>query len=325
MASDAFAALTRNLALPVIAAPMFLVSGPELVIAACRAGIIGSFPAPNARTVEALDAWMERMTRALAEDAGAAPWAVNLVVHRSYPRLLEELELVRRYRPPLVITALGSPAAVVAAIHDYGGLVFADVNSIAYATKAARAGVDGLILVCAGAGGHTGMLSPFAFVAAVRDFWDGPIVLAGGIANGRAIRAARALGADLVYMGTRLIATHESLASVEYRAMLVAATAEDVIATAAFTGVHANMLKPSIRRAGLDPERLKPRETIDFGDPQGTARPWKDIWSAGQAVGAIKRVQSVAELVGELRAEYDDPSLSAATRRGEPEAERLLS
>jgi nitronate monooxygenase len=214
---------------------------------------------------------------------------------------------------------------VVAAIHDYGGLVFADVNSIAYATKAARAGVDGLILVCAGAGGHTGMLSPFAFVAAVRDFWDGPIVLAGGIANGRAIRAARALGADLVYMGTRLIATHESLASVEYRAMLVAATAEDVIATAAFTGVHANMLKPSIRRAGLDPERLKPRETIDFGDPQGTARPWKDIWSAGQAVGAIKRVQSVAELVGELRAEYDDPSLSAATRRGEPEAERLLS
>jgi nitronate monooxygenase len=296
--------------LPVIAAPMFLVSGPDLVLAACQAGIIGSFPAPNARTAEILDEWMGRITSALAAARAAtprrpiAPWAANIIAHRTYQRLQEDLDLVVKYQAPIVITALGSPAPVVEAVHGYGGLVFADVNSVAYAAKAARVGVDGLVLVCAGAGGHTGTITGFAAVDAVREFWDGLIVLGGGISNGRAVRAAQVLGADLVYMGTRFIATHESLASDEYRQMLVESTVEDLICTSAFTGVNANMLKPSIRRAGLDPDNLKPKDRVDFGDPQGNTKPWKDIWSAGQGLGAIKQVQSVASLVTDLRREY---------------------
>lgn len=301
--------ITQHTVLPVIAAPMFLVSGPELVLAACRAGIIGSFPTANARTPAILDQWMQQIKDALAEmpespTQPVAPWAANLVVHRTNARLAEDLALVLRHQPPIVITALGSPAHVVGAIHDYGGLVLADVNSVAYARKAAATGVDGLILVSAGAGGHTGMLAGFAFVEAVREFWDGPLVLAGAIATGRAIRAAQVLGADLVYLGTRFIATHESLAQPEFRQMLVEATAEDIILTNAFTGIPANMLRPSIRRMGLDPDRLKPKRSIDFTDPQASTKAWKDIWSAGQAVGSTRAVQSLAEVVTELRHDY---------------------
>jgi nitronate monooxygenase len=302
--------ITEQTVLPVIAAPMFLVSGPELVLATCKAGIIGSFPAPNGRTVEMLDEWMGRITHELAAARRAepehriAPWAANIVVHRSYKRLQADLELVTKYKPSIVITALGSPAAVVEAVHAYGGLVLADVNSITYAHKAVRVGADGLVLVSSGAGGHTGSLTAFAFIHAVREFWDGIVVLAGGIANGRAIRAAQVLGADLVYMGTRFIAARESLVSDEYRQMLVDATIEDLIVTNAFTGVHANMLKPSIRRAGLDPDHLKPKDQIEFDNPQGAMKAWKDIWSAGQSLVGIKKIQSVAEIVSELRCEY---------------------
>jgi|SRR5579859_231260 len=302
--------LTSQMVLPVIAAPMFLVSGPELVLAACKAGVIGSFPAPNARTVVMLDEWLRRINDELEiarqeePRRRIAPWAANIIVHRSYKRMQADLELVVRHRAPLVITALGSPAPVVDAVHSYGGLVFADVNSVSFARKAVGAGVDGLILVSAGAGGHTGPISGFAFLDAVRAFWDGPVVLAGGIANGRAIRAAEVLGADLVYMGTRFIATCESLVSDEYRQMLIEATVEDILPTASFTGVTANMLKPSIRRAGLDPDHLKPRDAIDFDDPLSQMKPWKDIWSAGQAVGAIQKIQPVVELVADLRLEY---------------------
>ena len=301
--------ITDHTVLPIIVAPMFLVSGADLVLAACRAGVIGSFPAPNARTVEVLDDWLGRISAGVAEarpaEAGrVAPWAVNLVVHRSYGRLPAELDLALKYRPPLVITALGSPRAVVDAVHSYGGLVFADVNSLTFARKAAEAGVDGLILVAAGAGGHTGHMAGFAFVEAVREFWDGTLVLAGGISTGRGVRAAQTLGADLAYLGTRFIAARESLASDDYRQMLVEATYDDIVLSDSFTGIPAHFLKPSIRRAGLDPDQLKPRAAVNFDDPQANTKAWRDIWSAGQGVGMVKRVETVAEIVARLRAEY---------------------
>ncbi len=296
--------------LPLIAAPMFLVSGPDLVIATCQAGVIGSFPAPNARTLEILDSWLDRVTtelsvvQALHPTRPIAPWAANIAVHRSYLRLRDELDLLVKYRAPIVITALGSPAAVVEVVHSYGGLVLADVNSVSFAAKAARTGVDGLILVSAGAGGHTGMVSSFAFVDAVRAFWDGIVVVAGGVSTGRGIRAAQVLGADLAYMGTRFIATHESMASQEYRQMLVDSSLEDIILTNAFTGVPANMLKPSIRRMGLDPDNLKPKDKIDFDDPQNAMKAWKDIWAAGQGLNSITAITPAADLIASLRREY---------------------
>lgn len=303
--------ITKHTVLPLIAAPMFLVSGPDLVIASCQAGVIGSFPAPNARTVEILDEWMARITMELAAATPSpsypiAPWAVNLVVHRTYQRQQAELERVMKYRPPLVITALGSPRSVVDAIHSYGGLVFADVNSVSYARKAAEVGVDGLVLVCAGAGGHTGQVAPFAFIEAVRQFWDGYLVVAGSISRGRAIRAVQTLGADLSYMGTRFIATQESLVSDDYRQMLVDATVDDIVLSAAITGIPANFLKPSLRRAGYNPDNMAQGTTINFDNPHGEAKAWRDIWSAGQGVGAIQRVQTVADLVAELQADYRD-------------------
>lgn len=295
--------LVAHTVLPLIVAPMFLVSGPELVIAACQAGVMAAFPAPNARTLEQFDAWLGQITQAL-EPARDAPWIQNMVTHRSYQRLQPELDLVYKYKPRIVITALGSPAPVIETVHSYNGLVFADVNSLALAHKAANAGVDGLVLIAAGAGGHTGAITGFAFVEAVREFFDGYIVLGGALSSGRAIRAAQILGADLAYSGTRFIATQESMAQNAYREMLVASDAQDLIVTKAFTGANANMLVPSLRARGLDPDNLKPKTDLDFNDPQGNMKAWKDIWSAGQGVGAIKKVQSVTELVGDLRREY---------------------
>lgn len=287
---------------------MFLVSGTELVIAACKAGVMAAFPAPNARTLEQFDQWLEKITRELGDHQGSplphAPWIQNLVTHRSYQRLRDELDLVCKYKPRIVITALGSPAPVIEAVHSYGGLVFADVNSIALAQKAASTGVDGLVLIASGAGGHTGSITGFAFVQAVREFFDGYLVLGGAISSGRAIRAAQILGADLAYSGTRFIATRESMAQDAYREMLVASNVSDLMVTKAFTGANANMLIPSIRAKGLDPENLKPKTDLDFNDPQGNMKAWKDIWSAGQGVGAIKKIQSVAEVVDDLKREY---------------------
>ncbi|MCS6948249.1 MAG: nitronate monooxygenase [Steroidobacteraceae bacterium] len=297
---DRLGSLRGVLALPLIAAPMFLVSGPALVLAARRAGIIGSFPFPNARTLEVLDEWLA----IISNEPSAVPWAANLVVHRSYDRLEPELELLARYRPPIVITALGSPARVVDAVHAYGGLIFADVSTLAFARKAAAAGVDGLVLVCAGAGGHTGTLSPFAFLPAVREFFDGILVLAGCIGDGYALRAAEALGADLAYMGTPFIATHESLACDAYREMVVAATAEDLVPTDAFTGATANYLRASIERAGLDPATLAPKPGMDLSGSQQKIKAWKDIWSAGQGVGGVRAVVPAAELIDRVRREY---------------------
>jgi nitronate monooxygenase len=299
---DRLGPLRGALALPLIVAPMFLVSGPALVLAARRAGVIGAFPFPNGRTLEALEECLLAITR----EPSATPWAANLVVHRSYDRLDAELGLVSRFRPPIVITALGSPARVIDTVHAYGGQVFADVSTLPFARKAAAAGVDGLVLVCAGAGGHTGALSPFAFIPAVRDFFDGIIVLAGCVGDGYALRAAQALGADLAYMGTPFIATHESLAPEAYRDMVVACTADDLIATNAFTGATANYLRPSIERAGLDPATLAPKPGMDLSGSQTKIKAWKDIWSAGHGVGGVRAVVPAADLIARVRTEYLD-------------------
>ena len=307
---DRLGALRHQLSLPLICAPMFLVSGPDLVIATCRNGVIGSFPAPNARPLDVLDAWMARVARELddarrAEPAARiAPWSINLVVHSSYDRLPAELELVQRHRPPIVITALGNPARVVDTVHAYGGLVLADVGSIAMARKAAQAGVDGLILVSSGAGGHTGSVSPFVFVEAVRQFFDGIIVLAGGLCTGAAIRAAEIAGADLADIGTLFIAARESLAADDYRQMVVEAGVDDLVLTKAFTGANAYYLRRSIERAGLDPDNLSGKTAMNWGQSDTQLKAWKDIWSAGQSVAAVHRVESAGEIIARLRAEY---------------------
>jgi nitronate monooxygenase len=307
---DRLGALRAQLSLPLICAPMFLVSGPDLVLAACRNGVIGSFPAPNARPLEVLDAWMARVARELDDARRAdpaariAPWSVNLVVHSSYDRLPAELELVQRHRPPVVITALGSPARVVDAIHDYGGLVFADVGSVAMARKAMQAGVDGLVLVSSGAGGHTGSVSPFVFVEAVRQFFDGIVVLAGGLCTGAAIRAAEVAGADLADIGTLFIAARESLAADDYRQMVVEAGVDDLVLTRAFTGADAYYLRRSIERAGLDPDNLSGKSSMDWSKSDTQLKAWKDIWSAGQSVAAVHRVEGAGEIIRRLRAEY---------------------
>ena len=307
---DRLGALRQQLSLPLICAPMFLVSGPDLVVATCRNGVIGSFPAPNARPLDVLDAWMGRVARELddarrAEPAARiAPWSINLVVHSSYDRLPAELELVQRHRPPIVITALGNPARVVDAVHAYGGLVLADVGSIAMARKAAQAGVDGLILVSSGAGGHTGSVSPFVFVEAVRQFFDGIVVLAGGLCTGAAIRAAEIAGADLADIGTLFIAARESLAADDYRQMVVEAGVDDLVLTKAFTGANAYYLRRSIERAGLDPDNLSGKTAMNWGQSDTQLKAWKDIWSAGQSVAAVHRVERAGEIIARLRAEY---------------------
>lgn len=296
--------IETRLSLPVIAAPMFLVSGPELVIAACRAGVIGAFPTANCRTTDELDGWLARIAEACGEDA--APFAPNLIVHRSNSRLQADLLTVCRYRPAMVITSVGSPAPVVDAIHDAGGLVFADVASMRHAEKALAAGADGLILLTAGAGGQTGWANPFAFVRGVRRIFDGPVVLAGGVADARAVRAARVLGCDLAYMGTRFIATAESMADQRYKRMIADARLDDIALTKAITGLETNMLIPSLLAAGLDPDNLPARGAIAIDEDINPDRPrrWKDVWSAGHTVEQVEDVPGVAELVTRLAADY---------------------
>jgi nitronate monooxygenase len=289
---------------------MFLVSGPDLVIGACRSGIVGSFPAPNARTLDTLEEWLDRITSELAlmrkqQLAGSTQvWAQNLVVHSTYDRLDAELALVEKYQPPIVITALGSPRAVVEVVHSYGGLVIADVNNVPYARKAAEAGVDGLALVSAGAGGHTGQMAGFAFVPAVREFFDGILILAGAIGDGRAVRAAEILGAELSYMGTRFIATEESTAFPLYKQMMVDSRFEDLQLTNSFTGAHAYYLRPSIVAAGLDPENLPVKGRMDLSGTNTKVKAWKDVWSAGQGVGTVRKVEPIGVIVDRLEQEY---------------------
>lgn len=312
-----------RLRLPVFAAPMFLISGPDLVVAACEAGIIGAFPTPNARPIEVLDQWMQQITTRLAQlraadpDALIGPWAANLVTHSSNERLPEDLKLVARYKPPIVITALGGPRPVIDVVHSYGGLVFADVTTLALARKAVAAGVDGLACVAAGAGGHTGSLSPFAFISAVREFFDGYIAVGGGIADGAAVAGAIAAGADFVYMGTRFIATTESMAKPAYKQMLIDCDAGDLLVSAGLTGTPAIWLKPSLRANGLDPDNMPPPPTRSYNSNQSIAsKRWMDVWAAGQGVGAVKSVGPVRELVDELERDYRRACARLAARSG---------
>ncbi|NND81751.1 MAG: nitronate monooxygenase [Gammaproteobacteria bacterium] len=295
-----------GLKLPLIQAPMFLISGPQMVIAACQAGIVGSFPSPNARTVADLDDWLQQISDALSGHKTAAPWAINLIMHRSNPRWQQDLELAVKYRAPLVISALGSPKEAVQQVHDYGGKIFADVNSLEFARKAADTGVDGLALVCSGAGGHTGQLSPFAFVQEVRQFWPGEIILSGAISNGSGILAAEAMGANYVYMGTRFIATTESMASEDYQNMVIEAQAGDIVCSDAITGVRANWLRGSLQQAGYDPENMPAAANIDFAQAASDRKRWRDIWAAGQGVSASQQRQSIEQLVQQLYAEYHE-------------------
>ena len=292
-----------GLRIPVIQAPMFLLSGPEMVIASCKAGVIGSFPSPNARTIKQLEDWLIQITAAVDEDASIAPYAMNIIMHRSYPRRHQDLGLAIKYQTPMIITALGSPKEAVKSIHGYGGKIYADVINMDYARKAAASGVDGLALVCAGAGGHTGQLSPFAFIDEVKTFFDGEIILAGGISSGRSIYAAEVLGADYVYMGTRFIATEESLAQDEYKQMVLDSSVRDIVASDAITGVKANWLRGSLVSAGYKPESMSVPANIDFAAADDVKR-WRDIWAAGQGVGVIDEVQSVLEVVNQLETEY---------------------
>ena len=298
------------LSMPLIAAPMFLISGPELVLAACREGIVGSFPTPNCRTSEALEDWLQKITTGIEAlkrehpSRAIGPWAATIVTHRTNDRFEADFELCVKYRAPIVITALGSPARVVDKVHAYGGLVFADVNSVKLARKAADCGVDGLVLVSSGAGGHTGEMAGFSFVPAVRQWWDGYIVYAGGICNGNGIRAAQVLGADLAYAGTLFIATEESMADDDYKKLLVDYGPEDLVVTKAFTGANASMLRPTIVASGLDPDSLPPRKDMEFRGQNSEKKPWKTIRSAGQGIGMVDRVKSASDLIGELRAQY---------------------
>ena len=298
---------------------MFLISGPEMVLAACKAGIIGAFPTPNARPIEMLDEWMEAITtglaRARAEDPDAliGPWAANLVTHSTNTRLPQDLKRIAEYKPPIVITALGSPKPAIEVVHGYGGLVFADVISLKLAKKAADAGVDGLACVGAGAGGHTGSLTPFAFVPAVREFFDGFIVIGGGIADGTGVFAARALGADLIYMGTRFIPSTESMAEPAYKQMIVDCDADDLLVSAAITGSRASWLKPSLAANGMDPDKLPEAPARDYNSSTDFKdKRWLSVWAAGQGVGASRAVQPVAQIVDELDRDYQAARTRAA-------------
>lgn len=290
-----------SLRLPVICAPMFLVSGPELVIAACKAGISGSFPSTNTRTIEQLDQWMGQISRALTPDD--APWIMNLITHSTYTRLEEDLKLVAKYKPAVVITALGSPKPVMETVKSYGGLVFADVVDLKLAKKAAKAGVDGLACISSGAGGHTGQLSPFAFISAIREFFDGYIAVGGGISDGAGVAGAIAAGADYVYMGTRFLPTVESMAQQEYKEMVIASNLEDLVVSDAVTGTKASWLRPSLEKTGLDPDNLGDSHERNYSGGAGSNR-WSDIWAAGQGVGRSRAIEPVVDIVDGLEREY---------------------
>ena len=303
------ASLSR-LRLPLIGAPLFIIAQPELVIAQCKAGIVGAFPALNARPPELLDTWLTQIKaelnreQELHPDQVIAPFAVNQIVHASNERLQHDMELCVRHQVPIVITSLRPPGEVVTAVHSYGGLVFHDVISVRHAQKALEMGVDGLILVCTGAGGHAGMMSPFALITEVRKFWDGPLILSGAMSKGEHIVAALAMGADMAYMGTRFIASKEAKASQAYKDSLVSSQASDIIYSNLFTGVHGNYLRSSIAAAGLDPDHLPlaDKNTMDFSG--SSTKAWRDIWGAGQSVSGIDSVESVQDIVMQLALEF---------------------
>ena len=313
----------NRLRLPIIQSPMFIVSNARLVIASSKAGIVGSFPTANCRTLEALDETFTEITEALGSGEGALPWAVNIIVSKMYARSNDDIDLILKHKPPVVITSLGNPEEVVRKVHEYGGLVYSDVINLYHSKKAISAGVDGLILVCNGAGGHTGDLSPFAFVSEVRQLFDGTIIVGGSISSGDSVLAIQALGANMAYMGTRFIATQESDATEDYKKMILNASASDIIKSNKITGVNGNWLEESLKNAGISPNAsgiqstisdfkkmvmplIKQKLKVDFDVTKATAKRWKDIFSAGQGVGSISNVPSVEDLVLELERQYTE-------------------
>ena len=304
--------LKARLRLPVIGSPLFIVSNPKLVIAQCKAGIVGSFPALNARPAAQLEEWLIEITTELAAydaahpEAPSAPFAVNQIVHRSNDRLMHDIEMCVKYKAPIVITSLGAREDVNAAIHSYGGIVLHDIINNKFAKKAIEKGADGIIAVAAGAGGHAGTTSPFALVQEIREWFDGPLALSGSMATGDAVLAAQAMGADVAYIGSAFIATDEANASAAYKQCIVDSAADDIVYSATFTGVHGNYLKPSIVAAGLDPDKVSVADPskMDFGTTGNAAKAWKDIWGCGQGIGAVHEVLPAAKLVERLGREY---------------------
>lgn len=316
------ASLANQLSIPVIGSPLFIISGPDLVLAQCKAGVIGSFPSLNARPIEQLEEWLAQLNEELAAARKAnpaakiAPYAVNLIVHKSNNRLDEDLALCVKYKVPIVITSLGARPDVNDAIHSYGGIVLHDIINIVFAHKALEKGADGLIAVCTGAGGHAGVLSPFALISEIREFFDGPLALSGAISNGGQILAAQALGADFAYIGSAFIPTHEARAVEGYKDMIVASAAKDIVYSSLFTGVHGNYLAPSIAKAGMDPNNLPEgdKATMSFQTGEGSkAKAWKDVWGAGQGVGGVKARMGAGEFIAKLKREYDEAKAKLAT------------
>jgi nitronate monooxygenase len=308
-------ALDGKLSVPVIGSPLFIISNPALVIAQCKAGVVGSFPALNARPAAKLDDWLSEITETLADYAAknphlpVAPFAVNQIVHKSNDRLEHDVAACVKHKVPVVITSLGARTEVNDAIHSYGGIVLHDIINVTHARKALEKGADGLIAVCAGAGGHAGTLSPFALIQEIREFFDGPLIVSGSIATGAAVLACQAMGADLAYIGSAFIATKEANASEAYKQAVVDGSADDIVYSSLFTGVHGNYLKPSVRAAGLDPDNLPEGDVtkMNFGSGGNTeAKAWRDIWGSGQGIGAVKAVQTAGEYVETLRRQYDE-------------------
>ncbi len=306
--------LKDKLRLPVVAAPLFIISNPALVIAQCKAGIVGSFPALNARPAAQLDEWLAEITEALAAhdkanpDNPAAPFAVNQIVHRSNDRLQQDLMVCAKYKVPIVITSLGAVPEVAAGVHSWGGIVLHDIINNRHANSAIRKGADGLIAVATGAGGHAGTLSPFALVQEIREWFDGPLLLSGAIATGKAILAAQAMGADMAYIGSPFIATHEARAVDGYKEMITQSGASDIVYSNYFTGIHGNYLKGSVVKAGMDPDNLPEADPskMDFAAAATGAKAWKDIWGAGQGIGAVKEITPAGDLVARLAREYKE-------------------
>ena len=326
--------LRGQLRLPVIGSPLFIVSNPRLVIEQCKAGVVGSFPALNARPAPVLEEWLLQITEELAAfkrqhpERKVAPFAVNQIVHASNDRLASDVALCEKYRVPIQITSLRAPAEVVQSAHSYGGLVYHDITNVKHAKRALQDGVDGLILVCTGAGGHAGSLSPFALLAEVREFYDGTVILSGAIANGAAILATQAMGADFAYMGTRFIATEEANASAAYKQALVDSRAEDIVYTNLFTGVHGNYLGPSIIASGLDPNDLPKSDpsAMNFGSGGNQkSKAWRDIWGCGQGIGAVKHVPTAGELVARLADEYEAAKAELALKTSFTSGRALLA
>jgi nitronate monooxygenase len=308
-------AILRTLPLPIIGAPLFIISNPKLVIAQCKAGVVGSMPALNARPAEQLDEWLAEITETLKAwnrdhpERPAAPFAINQIVHKSNDRLDHDIQMCARYKVPIVITSLGARRDVNDAVHAWGGVVMHDIINNTFAQKAIEKGADGLIAVAAGAGGHAGVKSPFALVAEIREWFDGPIALAGAISSGGAVLAVRAMGADFAYIGSAFIATNEARAAQAYKEMIVASTSDDIVYSSLFTGVHGNYLKGSIRNAGLDPDVLPESDPTKMNFGGDARKAWKDIWGCGQGIGAIKKIVPARELIERLAREYEEAKL----------------